>query len=56
MIMVPALLLGVLIGVWTTVRNRGTKLDMLQYGAVYGIAFFILALFLSIGLDWAGWI
>ena len=54
MIMVPAFFIGALIGAWRATKKQGTKLDMLQYGAAHGIAFFVLAMFLSVALDWLG--
>ncbi len=54
MFMVPAFFIGVVIGIWRVSKKQGSKLDMLQYGAVHGIIFFITALFASIALDWAG--
>jgi hypothetical protein len=54
MFMVPAFIIGALIGAWRAHRKQGNKLDMLQYGAAHGIIFFIVALFASIALDWAG--
>lgn len=56
MIMVPAFFLGALIGVFRSYLRQGGTLDMFQYAAVYGIAFFILGLFLTIALDWLNWI
>ncbi len=56
MFMVPAFLLGALIGAFRAHKQQGTKLDMLQYGAAHGIIFFIVSLFASIALDWAGWV
>lgn len=56
MIMVPAFILGALIGAWRASKKPGTQLDMLQYAAAHGIAFFVLAMFLSIGFDWLGWV
>ena len=56
MFMIPGFIIGAIIGGWRGYKKKGSKLDMLQFGAVYGIAFFILALFVSIALDWAGWV
>jgi len=54
--MVPVLLLGIFIGVIRAYKQQGTKLDMLQYGAAHGIAFFIFGLFATIVFDWLGWV
>jgi hypothetical protein len=56
MIMFPALLLGVLIGGWRAYKKQGSKLDMLQYAAAHGIAFFIVGMFVSVAFDWLGWV
>jgi hypothetical protein len=56
MFMVPAFLLGALIGAFRAHKKQGNKLDMLQYGAAHGMVFFIVSLFASIALDWAGWV
>jgi len=56
MIIVPVFLLGVLVGVLRVYKQQGSKLDMLQYGAAHGIAFFILGLFATIAFDWLGWV
>ena len=56
MFMVPAFFIGVLIGIWRAYKKQLNKLDMLQYGAAHGIIFFIIAMFMSIAIDWLGWV
>ena len=40
--------LGAIIGALTAKRRKGTRTDMLQFGAVYAIIFALATLFLSI--------
>lgn len=40
--------LGVLIGVLQAKKRKGKALDMLQYGAVFGILFGIIALIVNV--------
>ena len=51
MIYIPAALIGALLGGFTARRRGGTGLDIAQYAAVYGIAFALLGLVVSIILD-----
>ena len=48
MIVLGGALLGILIGVMTAKKRGGTKLDMAQYGASFGIAFALVGLILTI--------
>ncbi|MEO6300246.1 MAG: hypothetical protein ABIV25_10120 [Paracoccaceae bacterium] len=51
MVWTSAIVIGAILGA-TMARQRGGKvLDMLQYGAVYGIAFGLVGLAISILLD-----
>lgn len=51
MIYIPAALIGALIGGFTAKRRGGKGLDVAQYAAVYGIAFGLLGLIVTIILD-----
>ena len=51
MIYIPAALIGGVIGGFTAKRRGGKGLDIAQYAAVYGIAFGLLGLILTIILD-----
>lgn len=54
MILPIAFILGAIIG-WTRASKRGgNRLDKLQYAAAHGIALLLLALLITIMLDWAG--
>ena len=44
------LILGVALGLRAARRRRGALIDMLRYAVVYGIAFTLLGVFLSLGL------
>ena len=40
---------------WTRAKkNGGVMLDRLQWGAAFGLAFFLGALALTVAADWAG--
>ena len=51
MIVLASLVLGVLYGVFAARRRKGNRLDMLQYAAGYGIAFTIVGVFVTLGID-----
>jgi hypothetical protein len=51
MIVIAGMALGAAIGAITAARRGGRKLDMLQYGAGFGIAFTIAGVFLSILIE-----
>lgn len=51
MIVIVSALIGAVIGVTTAKRRKGNRLDMAQYGAGYAIAFMILGLFVTLGID-----
>ncbi len=51
MIVIGGFLLGAVIGAATALRRGGRKLDALQYGAGYAIAFTLAGLFLTILLE-----
>ncbi|MCE6953255.1 hypothetical protein LAZ29_20205 [Cereibacter sphaeroides] len=51
MIVLAGALLGMVIGATTARRRGGQRLDMLQYGAGYGIAFALGGLFLTILIE-----
>lgn len=51
MIVIGGLVLGAMIGAATALRRGGRKLDALQYGAGFGIAFGLLGLFATIIIE-----
>jgi hypothetical protein len=51
MVILAGLVIGVLIGTMTAKRRGGQTLDILQYGAGYGIAFCLVGVFLTIILE-----
>lgn len=51
MIVLAGAILGGTWGALVAKRRQGTKADMAQYAAGYGIAFALLGLFLTIGLE-----
>ena len=51
MIVLASLVLGVLFGVYTAGKRNGTGLDKAQFGAVYGMAFALAGLFVTLGID-----
>ncbi|WP_299692433.1 apolipoprotein acyltransferase [uncultured Tateyamaria sp.] len=51
MIYLPAALIGAVIGGLNAKRRGGKGLDIAQYAAVYGIAFALLGLIVTIILD-----
>ena len=51
MIILAGLVLGILIGSFTAKNRGGRGLDILQYGAVYGIAFTLIGLIVTIILE-----
>lgn len=54
MILPVAFVLGAIFGWVRATRRGGVTLDKLQYAAAHGIAFVLLALLITITLDWAG--
>ncbi|MFA9230429.1 MAG: hypothetical protein ACEQSU_06760 [Microgenomates group bacterium] len=48
MIILACAFIGALIGAFTAKKRGGRGLDMLQYGAGYGIAFALVGLFLTV--------
>ena len=51
MIILAGLLLGALWGGWLAHKRKGSRLDIAQYAAAFGIAFAILGLFATVILD-----
>ncbi|MCE0504242.1 MULTISPECIES: apolipoprotein acyltransferase [unclassified Roseivivax] len=51
MIVIIAALLGALIGGLTARRRKGDRFDILQYSAIYAIAFALLGLIGTIALE-----
>lgn len=51
MIVLAGLLIGAVIGGLTAKRRGGKRLDILQYAAIYAIAFMLLGIFASIFID-----
>lgn len=53
-LVLAALVLGTLVGVWRARARGGKALDMLQYAAAHAIPLMIVALFVTIYLDRTG--
>jgi hypothetical protein len=51
MIVIAGLLIGAVLGGLTAKRRGGKRLDILQYAAIYGIAFALLGMFATIVID-----
>jgi len=51
MIVLLSILIGVTLGVMKARRKNGSRLDILQYGAVYGIIFAILGLVATVVIE-----
>jgi hypothetical protein len=51
MIVIGGLVLGAGLGAITAARRGGKRLDVLQYAAGFGIAFCLLAVFLTIFIE-----
>ena len=51
MIILGALLLGIGLGLRTARKRNGTRLDMAQYAAGYGIAFTLLGVLITIVIE-----
>ena len=51
MIVIAGVVVGALWGAWLAHRRRGSRLDMAQYAAGFGIAFALLGLFATIFLE-----
>ncbi len=51
MIVIAGFVIGVLLGLRAARKRGGNRLDMLQYGAVHGLIFALLGLFLAILID-----
>ena len=51
MIYIGMALIGIGLGVRNARKRNGTRADMAQYAAGYGIAFTIVGIFLTIGID-----
>ncbi len=51
MIVIVAFIIGAVGGVLRAKSRKGNRLDMAQYGAVYGLIFAIIGLFVTIMLE-----
>ncbi len=51
MIVIVASLIGAALGVSVAWRRGGNRLDMAQYGAIFGIGFAVLGVFLTVALE-----
>ncbi len=54
MIWTAAIVIGAAFGAYSAKRRGGRKLDLLQYGAVYAIAFGLIGLAIGVLLDRMG--
>ena len=52
MIVLAGVILGGSYGAWLAKKREGTRADMAQYAAGFGIAFGLLGLFITIFLEW----
>jgi hypothetical protein len=48
---IAAMILGAVVGAMRARAQQGNRLDMAQYGAAHAMAFGILALLVTIGID-----
>lgn len=51
MIILAGMVLGIVVGSFTAKNRGGRRLDILQYGAVYGIAFTLIGVFVTIIIE-----
>jgi hypothetical protein len=51
MVVIASFVLGAILGARTALKRGGQRLDALQYGAGFGIAFGLLGLFLTILIE-----
>ena len=51
MIVIAALILGAIYGVYAASRKGGNRLDKAQYGAVFAIIFALVGLFVTVAID-----
>ena len=51
MIVIAAFLIGAALGASIAARRNGNRLDMAQYGAVFGIGFAVAGVFLTVALE-----
>lgn len=48
MIVIAAFLIGAALGAYRARANKGNRLDMAQYAAIYGLIFAIIGVFVTI--------
>ena len=51
MIVLISIAVGVLFGIFVARRNKGNKLDMAQFGAVFGIVFGLLGMIVTLVIE-----
>ncbi|MBV1903860.1 MAG: hypothetical protein KUG58_09515 [Marinosulfonomonas sp.] len=51
MIVIAAIILGAVYGVYAASRKGGNRLDKAQYGAVFAIIFALVGLFLTVAIE-----
>lgn len=56
MLMIPAAIIGALLGLIRIRGKHASWLDKIHAMAVYAIAFFIASMFATVILDWFGWL
>ncbi len=54
MFVIPAFIFGAALGWYRAGKLGGNRLDKLQYAFAHGIAFFLVALVLTLIADWQG--
>ncbi len=52
----PAFVFGAFFGWHRAGKFGGNRMDKLQYAVAHGIAFFLIALVLTVFADWQGWV
>lgn len=56
MFTIPAFLIGAIVGWFRATKFGGKLADKVQYAAIHGIMFFLLALIFTVLADWLGWV
>ena len=51
MIVIVAFLIGAALGASIAARRKGNRLDMAQYGTIFGICFAVVGVFLTVALE-----
>ena len=54
MMVIAGAILGVILGARSAIRRKGNRLDIIQFCAVYALAFGLAGLFLTLAAGWLG--